>query len=275
MCVPFMIVDSHCHLDRLDLTAHQQTLAQLIARAQGQGVAGMLCVCISEENKNAVLSIAAEFDAVVASVGAHPSDVESEPLSVETLIAWAQAPKVVALGETGLDYYHTNEFAASQRESFKNHLIAGAELKLPVIVHTRQAQQDTLDLMRNFSDAESSGVMHCFTEDWEMAKAALDMNFYISISGIVTFKNADNLREVVKKIPLDRLLIETDSPYLAPMPYRGKSNIPQYVREVADYIAQLKGVEKEVLYKNTSANFLRLFPKAKEYMPKLAAYACA
>ncbi|HEY6527669.1 MAG TPA: TatD family hydrolase [Cellvibrionaceae bacterium] len=270
-----MIVDSHCHLDRLDLTAHQQTLAQLIAQAHACGVAGMLCVCISEENKDAVLSIAAEFDCVVASVGAHPSDVKDQVIDVDTLIRWAQAPKVVALGETGLDYYYSADFASIQQESFKNHLIAGAQLKLPVIVHTRQAQQDTLSLMSTFADQNSAGVMHCFTEDWAMAKAALDMNFYISISGIVTFKNAADLREVVKKIPLDRLLIETDSPYLAPIPYRGKSNIPQYVCEVADYIAELRGIEKEELYKTTSANFLRLFNKAAEFMPALVTYVNA
>lgn len=267
-----MIVDSHCHLDRLDLAAHQQTLPQIIANARKQGVAGMLCVCISEENKDAVLAIANEFDSVVASVGAHPSDVKDQIHSVETLLAWASAPKVVALGETGLDYYYSADFASIQQESFKNHLIAGRQLKLPVIIHTRQAQQDTLALMRDHADFTSSGVMHCFTEDWAMAKAALDMNFYISISGIVTFKNASDLREVVKKIPLDRLLIETDSPYLAPIPYRGKSNIPQYVREVADFIADLKGVHKEALYKATSANFLRLFPKAVRYMPEVVAY---
>ena len=270
-----MIVDSHCHLDRLDLSAHQQSLAQLIAQARTRNVAGMLCVCISEENKNAVLSIAAEFESVVASVGVHPSDVKQQAINVETLIHWADAPKVVALGETGLDYYHSTDFVAIQQESFKNHLIAGAQLKLPVIVHTRQAQQDTLALMRAYADTESSGVMHCFTESWEMARAALDMNFYISISGIVTFKNAEDLREVVKKIPLERLLIETDSPYLAPIPYRGKSNIPQYVREVADYIAELKGIEKEELYKATSANFLRLFNKSAEFMPELVAYVNA
>lgn len=267
-----MIVDSHCHLDRLDLSSHQQTLPQLIAKARACGVAGMLCVCISEENKDAVLAIAQEFASVVASVGAHPSDVKDKVLSVATLKDWAAAHKVVALGETGLDYYYSADFAAIQQESFKHHLIAGAELNLPVIIHTRQAQQDTLSLMRAHANMTSSGVMHCFTEDWAMAKAALDMNFYISISGIVTFKNASDLREVVKKIPLERLLIETDSPYLAPIPYRGKSNIPQYVREVADFIADLKGIHKEELYRATSTNFLRLFNKAAAHMPELVAY---
>lgn len=266
-----MIVDSHCHLDRLDLSAHKLSLSQLLAQARARGVEGFLCVCISEANKNAVLSIAEEYDSVVASVGVHPSDVKDTPISVDTLIQWAQSPKVVALGETGLDYYYSAEFAQQQKESFKNHLLAGAQLKLPVIVHTRQAQQDTLELMRTYADRESAGVMHCFTEDWEMAKAALDLNFYISISGIVTFKNADSLREVVKKIPLDRLLVETDSPYLAPLPYRGKSNIPQYVREVADFIADLTGVDKEALYRATSENFLRLFPRARQFMPSLGA----
>jgi TatD DNase family protein len=256
----------------LDLAAHKQTLAELIHQARLRGVAGMLCVCISEENKNAVLAIAHEFPSVVASVGTHPSDVNDLPVSVETLVKWAGAPKVVALGETGLDYYHSVEFATAQQQSFANHLRAGRQLKLPVIIHTRQAQADTLRIMREYADFTSSGVMHCFTEDWDMAKAALDMNFYISISGIVTFKNASDLREVVKKVPLERLLIETDSPYLAPIPYRGKSNIPQYVREVADYIADLKGIHKEELYKTTSANYLRLFNKSADFMPEVVAY---
>jgi TatD DNase family protein len=266
-----MIVDSHCHLDRLDLSAHKQTLPQLLEQARLRGVDGMLCVCISEANKDSVPSIAHDFEGVVASVGVHPSDVKGLPVSLDSLVQWAQAPKVVALGETGLDYYYSAEYAQSQQESFKHHLIAGAQLKLPVIVHTRQAQKDTIELMRAYGDAESSGVMHCFTEDWQMAKAALDLNFYISISGIVTFKNADNLRDVVKKIPLDRLLVETDSPYLAPLPYRGKSNIPQYVREVADFIAELRGLDKAHLYRATSENFLRLFPRARPYMPQLVA----
>lgn len=254
-----MLVDSHCHLDRLNLDRYPQGLTDAVAAAHERGVEKMLCVCISEQNREQVLSIARQFENVFASVGVHPSDVENEIVSVERLLLWAEAEKVVALGETGLDYYYSADKSEQQKQSFANHLIAGKQKNLPVIIHTREAQEDTLSLMREHASPESSGVMHCFTETWEMARAALDMNFFISISGIVTFKNADALREVVRKIPMDRLLVETDSPYLAPIPFRGKPNEPKYVREVAEYIAELRGVRFETLAETTSENFTRLF----------------
>lgn len=258
-----MLVDSHCHLDRLDLSRYENGLDDAIKAAREQGVGTMLCVCISEENKQQVVEIANRYEGLFCSVGTHPSDVTSEVVSVETLIEWAKAPKVVALGESGLDYFHNTDFVEIQKESFTNHLIAGGELNLPVIVHTREARQDTLDLIKAHGNLESAGVLHCFTESWEMAKSAMDMNYFISISGIVTFKNAKELQEVVRKMPLDRLLIETDSPYLAPVPYRGKPNEPKYVREVAQYVANLKGVSLEQLGEITTKNFHMLFSRAQ------------
>src|SRR5690606_14761809 len=166
---------------------------------------------------------------------------------------------VVAIGETGLDYYYSQDRKAAQQESFRVHLQAAAQLRKPVIVHTRDAREDTLALIREAGDSEVGGVLHCFTESWEMARAALDLNYCISFSGIITFKNAEELREVVRRVPLDRLLVETDSPYLAPVPYRGKKNEPKYVREVAQCVADLKGLPLEELARITTANFDGLF----------------
>ncbi|WP_075185210.1 TatD family hydrolase [Teredinibacter haidensis] len=258
-----MLVDSHCHLDRLNLSKYPNGLTGAIDAAKELGVSKMLCVCISEENKQQVLDIALQHEGIYASVGVHPSDVSESIVSVEQLKNWSKDEKIVALGETGLDYYYSAEKAEQQKESFANHLIAGAELGLPVIIHTRDAREDTLTLMREYASSHSAGVMHCFTESWEMAQQALDLNFYISISGIVTFKNADALREVTKKVPLDKLLIETDSPYLAPVPYRGKPNEPKYVRAVAEAVADLRGISFDELAETTSRNFANLFLKNK------------
>lgn len=255
-----MLVDSHCHLDRLDLSRYPRGLSDAIAAAREQGIEKMLCVCISDENREAVTGIASAFEGIYASVGVHPSDVDDQVVSVDQLINWARADKVVALGETGLDYYYSAERAEQQKLSFANHLQAGKRAGLPVIIHTRDARDDTLSLMREHACGTHAGVMHCFTESWEMAEAALDLGFYISISGIVTFKNADQLRDVVRKVPLNRLLVETDSPYLAPVPHRGKPNEPRYVREVAEYIAELRGLSFAELAERTTANFHQLFP---------------
>ena len=258
-----MLTDSHCHLDRLDLSKSDNSVEVALDQAQARGVSRFLCVCISDENRKAVLDIAAKRDNVFASVGVHPCDVGEQVVSDATLTGWSSAPKVVALGESGLDYFHSTDFVAQQKQSFANHLIAGKAQKLPVIVHTRNAKEDTLALIEEHGCREASGVMHCFTEDWDMAKRAMDLNFYISISGIVTFKNAESLRDVVRKTPLDYLLVETDSPYLAPIPYRGKPNMPAYVREVAEYVADLKGISYDSLAEVTTANFLRLFNRAQ------------
>lgn len=258
-----MLIDSHCHLDRLALDKYPQQLAGAVAAAMDRGVARFLCVGISINNRETVVSIAEEFDAVVASVGVHPLDVKQGLASEADLIRWSQHPKVVALGESGLDYHYSDDEKQTQQNSFITHLQAAREAGLPVIVHTRDAREDTIALIRRYGCLENAGVLHCFTESREMAGQALELNYMISISGIVTFKNAADLREVVNYIPLDRLLIETDSPYLAPVPYRGKPNEPKYLREVAEFIADLKGITLEELAAITTRNFYRLFPKAE------------
>ena len=257
-----MLVDSHCHLDRLKLDQFDGELGDVLDLARSRGVGKFLCVGISLDNADRVVEIAGQYDDVVCSVGVHPLDVDSGLADVEKLIALSAQPNVVALGETGLDYYYSTETQEIQQQSFTAHLQAAAQAGLPVIVHTRDAREDTIDLIREHGSREHAGVLHCFTESWEMAKAALDLNYYISLSGIVTFKNAEELRDVARKIPLERLLVETDSPYLAPVPYRGKPNIPAYVREVAEFIAELRGLAYEELAEITTQNFYRLFPRA-------------
>ncbi|MCO1333984.1 TatD family hydrolase [Microbulbifer sp. OS29] len=257
-----MLVDSHCHLDRLKLDKFDGDLDAVLELARSRGVGKFLCVGISLENANAVVDIAARYQDVVCSVGVHPLDVDSGMAGVDQLIEMASRPGVVALGETGLDYYYSTETREVQQQSFIAHLQAAGRTELPVIVHTRDAREDTIALIKEHGDTRTAGVLHCFTENWEMAKAALDLNYYISLSGIVTFKNAEELRDVARKLPLDRLLVETDSPYLAPVPYRGKPNIPAYVREVAEYVAELRGIPYEQLAEITSENFFRLFPRA-------------
>lgn len=258
-----MLVDSHCHLDRLDLSPYNGNLADAIQAAMARGIDRLLCISISVENRSTVLAIAEQFDNVYATTGIHPLDVSSGTAAAEQLVVWAKDhPKILGLGETGLDYYYDDANKAQQQESFVAHLSAGAQTFKPIVVHTRNAKEDTLALIKEHGDLETAGVLHCFTEDWDMARRAMDMNYCISISGIVTFKNAEALRDVVRKMPLDRLLVETDSPYLAPVPYRGKKNEPKFVLEVAQYIAELKGVPLEELAEITTANFERLFKPA-------------
>lgn len=262
-----MLIDSHCHLDRLKLDPYGGDLSAAIAAAHARGIQQMLCIGISLENIQTVIDIAQTHPSVVASVGVHPCDVKEGAATAEQLINWASQPKVVALGETGLDYHYETESKAIQHDSFALHLRVGKQIGLPVVVHTREAKTDTLALIKEHGSLEHSGVLHCFTEDWDMAKAALDLNYYISISGIVTFKTAEQIRDVVRNMPLDRLLVETDSPYLAPIPYRGKPNEPKYVREVAQFVADVRGIPLEELAERTTENFYRLFGKAKQYLP--------
>lgn len=256
-----MWVDSHCHLDRLDLSPYQQQLGGAIAAARARGISHFLNISIDMSNVEAVLTIAQQFDNVFASVGVHPSNQEGEQPSLETLIELSKRSKVIAIGETGLDYFYNKEadYQQIQRASFAKHLKASHMTQKPTIVHTREAKDDTIDIIKQEGDINVGGIMHCFTEDWEMAKKALDLNYYISISGIVTFKTAQNVQEVAKKVPLDRLLVETDSPYLAPVPYRGKKNEPQYVKEVGEFVATLRGMQPEDLAQRTSENFFTLF----------------
>lgn len=254
-----MLVDSHCHLDRLDLSQRDGGLEKVIADARDRGVSHLLTVAVDLDSSKSLLDITAKYPNVYSSVGAHPLQDENPPIpSVEDIVSLAGAPKVVAVGETGLDNHYGADSYDWQRESFINHLIAAQDVHKPVIIHTREARKETMDLLNNYS-LERAGVMHCFTETWEMAKAALDLGFYISFSGIVTFKNAEDLRQVVAKVPLDRLLIETDSPWLAPIPYRGKQNEPQYVYEVAQCVADIKKIDLASLAQATTDNFFQLF----------------
>ncbi|WP_111642010.1 TatD family hydrolase [Marinimicrobium alkaliphilum] len=262
-----MLVDSHCHLDRLKLEPYDGDLGAAIAAARARDIQQLLCIGISLENIPTVMAIAQTHPEVVCSVGVHPCDVKSGTASLEQLLTWANKDKVVAFGETGLDYHYETESAELQQESFALHLEAGKQAGLPVVVHTRDAQEDTLRLIREHASETHAGVLHCFTEDWAMASRALDMNFYVSMSGIVTFKNAKQVQEVAQKVPIDRLLVETDSPYLAPVPYRGKPNEPRMVREVAEYVAELRGIAFEELAERTTENFYRLFPRAKDHLP--------
>ncbi len=260
-----MFIDSHCHLDRLKLDAYDGNLDLLMAAARKAAVTKMLCVGVDLDNAADCVALADKYDDVVASVGVHPLGCKETVPELSGLQQYLHHSKVVALGETGLDYYYSGESEENksiQQQSFINHLQLAKKEQLPVIIHTRDARQDTLQLMKEYGCEKHTGVLHCFTESWEMAKAALDMNYYISISGIVTFRNASDLRDVVKKLPLDRLLIETDAPYLAPVPHRGQSNEPRFVADVGRFVAELKGVAVEELAQKTSDNFSHLFIKA-------------
>lgn len=258
-----MLIDSHCHLDRLDLSAHGGSLDAALAAARGRGVGHFLCIGISADNAAAVKSLSERYADVDCTVGVHPLDLQPGVApALDWLLAELNHPHVVAIGETGLDYHYEPEAAELQRQAFRLHLQAAQLTGKPVIVHTREARADTLALLREAA-LPQAGVLHCFTEDWPMAKAALDLGFYISLSGIVTFRNADALREVARQVPADRLLIETDAPYLAPIPHRGKPNLPEYVRDVAEFLALLRGVDVDTLAEQTTQNFQRLFPLAR------------
>jgi TatD DNase family protein len=254
-----MFIDSHCHLDRMDLTPYGGNLAAAIAAARDCGVSEMLCVGIDMANAQRVIEIAKNHDGVCASIGIHPMDIGKGEYDIEALALLANEPEVVAIGETGLDYFYSKDSADLQQQSFIDHLILAKKLAKPVIVHTRDAREDTLRLIKSHGDTRQAGVLHCFTESWEMADAAIALGYYISFSGIITFKNAASLREVVAKVPLERILIETDTPYLAPVPYRGKSNEPRYVGEVAKCIANIKNIELQEVAEVTSSNFKKLF----------------
>lgn len=258
-----MLVDSHCHLDRLDLTEHAGSLDNALDAARGRGVGHFLCIGVSADNAAGVKALADRYEDVDCSIGIHPLDLKpGEEPALEWLLDELNHPCVVAIGETGLDYHYEPEAAELQQASFRLHLQAASVTGKPVVIHTRGARADTLQLLREAALSQA-GVLHCFTEDWDMAKAALDLGFYISLSGIVTFRNADALRDVASKVPADRLLVETDSPYLAPIPYRGKPNLPQYVREVAEFVAMLRGESFERFSEQTTENFKRLFPLAR------------
>ena len=255
-----MFIDSHCHINFPELA---DNLDEILSNMRANQVSTALCVSVDLEKFPQILSMAEQHDNIYASVGVHPDhEQEDEPTQSE-LVRLADHPKVVAIGETGLDYFRLQGDLEWQRTRFRTHIRAAVECNKPLIIHTRSASADTLRLMQEEGAHRAGGVMHCFTESLEVALAAIEMDFYISFSGIVTFKKALELKEVASRIPLERMLIETDSPYLAPVPFRGKLNQPSYVKHVAEEIAKLRGITVEEVGEATSANFSRLFLNQK------------
>ena len=256
------LVDSHCHLNRLDLAAFDGDLNRALDAARAEGVSHFLTVSVELEDQTELKQLAHQHQDISYSVGWHPTSVNPKDLT-PWLIEHGADKKCVAIGETGLDYYHVEEEASriAQQDLFRQHIRAAKHLNKPLIIHTRQSAADTIRLLKEEQAIDVGGVMHCFTEDWETAKLALDIGFMISLSGIVSFKNAHLVHEVAQKTPLDRLLIETDSPYLAPVPHRGKSNHPAWVKYVALAIADLRQMQACDLAKATTENFKRVFLK--------------
>ncbi|MDD3353989.1 TatD family hydrolase [Zoogloea sp.] len=255
-----MFVDSHCHLDFPDLIENESAVLE---RMRDNGVTHALCVSVKLETLPGVMGLAERHAHLFASVGVHPDNLEVEEPDENRLLELARHPKVVAIGETGLDYYWHKDQPEWQRERFRTHIRAARRCGKPLIIHTRDSAADTLRLMKEEGADQPGGVMHCFTESREVAEQALDLGFYISFSGIVSFKNADSLRAVARYVPSDRLLIETDAPYLAPVPYRGKTNQPAYVRHVAEAVATARAERLDLVAETTSNNFFRLFKDAQ------------
>ncbi len=249
-------IDSHCHINFHELA---ENITDVLAQMQQNEVLSALCVSVNLADFPQVLALACQYPNIYASVGVHPDHEAVEEPTVARLVELAQHPKIVAIGETGLDYYRLTGDLDWQRERFRNHIRASKECGKPLIIHTRSAAEDTLRIMHEEGAADIGGVMHCFTENWEVAQAALDMGFYISFSGIITFKNALQIKDVARRVPMSRMLIETDSPFLAPVPYRGKINQPAYVKHVAEEIALLRGISVAGVGLQTSENFARLF----------------
>ncbi|MFV2060249.1 MAG: TatD family hydrolase [Gammaproteobacteria bacterium] len=254
-----MYIDSHCHLDRLNLDDYDGDLNNALNSARENGVDYFLCVCIDLEHFSDILNIAKQHPDVSASVGVHPCDTEGKEPTVDELVRLSKSDQIIAIGETGLDYFYNKGDLTWQRDRFRNHINAAKISKKPLIIHSRDAKDDTIKILTQESANEVGGVMHCFVEDWDIAQKSMDLNFYISFSGIVTFKNAAQIQNVAQKMPLDRMLIETDSPYLAPIPHRGKSNYPKNVIHVAEFIADLRNTTVEDIAQATSDNFHTLF----------------
>lgn len=256
-----MFVDSHCHVNFPELKAQMPDILQ---RMEANNVGRALCVSVNLPDWPGLIELVEQHDALYASVGVHPDYEDTIEPTVEDLVSRSLHPKVIAIGETGLDYYRLTGDLAWQRDRFRRHIQAARQTKLPLIIHTRSSSQDTLAIMKEEGAEEARGVMHCFTETWEVAQASMDMGFYISFSGIVTFKKALELQEVARRMPLDRILIETDSPYLAPVPHRGKLNDPSKVIHVAEMIATLRGVSASAIEEASTENFFNLFNKLKK-----------
>jgi TatD DNase family protein len=257
-----LLVDSHCHIDLIDYAKLGGSPQQAVANAVEHGVGHMLCVSVNLEQYPAMRITVADMPNVFISVGVHPNEHEGKDPSVDELLELADDERVVAIGETGLDYFRSEGDLEWQRERFRRHIAAAKQCNKPLIIHSREAKEDTIRILREEHAGQVGGVMHCFAEDWEIAKQAMELGFYISFSGIVTFRSASVLQDVARRVPLDRMLVETDSPWLAPIPYRGKTNQPAYVKYVADYIAELRGESIETITRATTDNFFRLFSSA-------------
>lgn len=258
-----MLVDSHCHLDRLDYKEKHNDIADVIEKAKVKGITHLLSVCVTLDDYPAMAEMIKPFPQVSSTCGVHPLYKEAV-MDEDLLLAYASSEKVVAIGETGLDFFYSPETKEWQIDAFRRQIRVAKKLKKPLIIHTRGARQDTLTILKEEGAEEVGGVLHCFTESIEMAEEAMKMGFYISVSGIVTFKNAKELQSVIKAIPLERLLVETDSPYLAPVPYRGQENEPAFTHDVAMFVADLKGVTYQELAEITTTNYFNLFKGAKK-----------
>lgn len=255
-----MLVDSHCHLDRIDLTSFDHNFNTLMRENHKANVSHMLCVSVHPDDWQNMADLTQPYPNIFLSFGIHPGDIKDNDInfSLEDFLPYLADQRVIAIGETGLDYHYGGDHPL-QKAIFECQIEAANRYQKPLIIHTREAREDTIAIMKDSHADIAGGVMHCFTEDWAMAKAALDLGFYISFSGIVTFNNAESLRDVARKVPLDRLLIETDSPYLTPVPYRGKLNFPARVQHVAQKLADLKEISFETMAEITTNNFKQLF----------------
>ncbi len=254
-----MLIDSHCHLDRIDLKPYQNDFSLFMAEVEAHQIEHLLCVAIDLEAYPAMLKLVSDFKNISVTVGVHPNVQDAIEPSIQDLITLGEAKKVIGIGETGLDYFRSEGDLVWQHQRFRNHIKAAKSLKKPLIIHTREAQADTLRILKEEGADEVGGIIHCFTEDWQFAEKAMDLNFHISFSGIITFKNAISIQAVAKKVPANRFLIETDSPYLAPVPFRGRPNYPTYVRHVAEQIADLRGATATEIAKLSTNNFYNLF----------------
>ena len=252
------IVDSHCHIDRVDLDAFGGSIESMLAHAGELSVNKFLCVCIDLEHFDQVHNLALEYPNIFSSVGVHPTETNCKDPSIEELLVYAKSDRVIAIGETGLDYFHVKKEEADwQRDRFRRHIKASNESGKPMIIHMRDAKEDTIRILTE--EKAEAGVMHCYSEDWETAQAALDLGFYISFSGILTFNSAQSLREVAMKVPAERLLVETDSPYLTPSPFRGRPNSPAYTYYVVEKLAEIRNTSIDEMATNTTNNFNQLF----------------
>lgn len=262
-----MFIDSHCHLDLLDLKPYKNDFSLFLKEAEQHQIEHMLCVAIDLESYPAMAKMVNPYPSISLSVGVHPNVQDGKDPSVEELIALGKDQKVIAIGETGLDYFRSEGNLDWQHQRLRNHIQAAKTLNKPIIIHTRAAGHDALNILAEENADQVGGIIHCFTEDWIFAEKALDLGFYISFSGIVTFKNAQDIKDTAKKVPADRFLIETDSPYLAPVPLRGKPNYPMYVRHIAEQLAVLRNTSVEEIARLSKENFNRLF-KTPEILPK-------